>query len=546
MKKNIIYLYTLLAFVGVSFFVTSCSDEDSVKDLKLDQVLSATELKMEALADISVNVSWRQMFNADEYEIILSKDPSFSDVSQVVYTNRFFQAYKKGDYCEVNIPKLEPETDYYARVQCFNSDGTTEDSKYVYAEVTTVAEQIMSPIGKADVTDHSVTFYWTPGEFVQEIELINSEGEVIASYTPSGDDIAVGKYTIDELEAHTTYTVRLVSDVGKTRGRRTFTTLLDLSNATVVSEEDDWVSMVQNATAGSVFAFEPGDYSTDQTNVKINSGVILAAQDITNMPTFHCEFNINNNASLYCYYLKISADEGKFKDQCFNFASTGQTGSLDVEGCEVYGFSKGLVYINTTAVVNEINITGSFIHDIPCNGGDFIDARSGGWTTLNFKDNTVVYCFIARDFLRSDKVGNTNNIENNTFYNCGNGDAAYRLFYTRGSGTVNNFKSNIVFGFNNKRGFYNNSSWGDINVDNNVYFNCLNLTELAEENTESLPFFDETGLVLTTSPFKDVNSDYKDTSKDYDADKNDFRLVDPNLRLKQVGASVWYEQDIEE
>lgn len=535
MKKNILYLFTLLSVFGGSLVATSCSDADSVKDLTLSQVLSATELTATPNADISITVSWRQMFNADSYELIVSQDPTFMDESQVVYHSIIEQAYTKGAYCEVTLPKLDPETTYYARVQCFNSNGVTEDSKYVYAEVTTVAEQIMSPIGKADVTDHSVTFHWTPGEYVKAIELINSEGEVIATYTPSDDDIAVGEYTIDELEAHTTYTVRLVSETDKTRGRRTFTTLLDLSDATVVSEEDDWVSMVQNATAGSVFAFEPGDYSTDQLNVKINSDVVLAAQDITDMPTFHCEFNINNNASLYCYYLKISADEGKFKDQCFNFASTGQTGSLDIEGCEVYGFVKGLVYINTTAVVNEINITGSYIHDIPCNGGDFIDARSGTWTTLNFVDNTVVNCFNARDFIRNDKQPCVNNVENNTFYNCGNAEANYRLFYTRGNGTVNNFNSNIVVGFNNKRGFSDNDVC-EINGTNNVYFNCVNLTEKDDTNEtykEKIIFYDESGLVLTSSPFKD-------------ADNGDFRLVDPNLRLKQVGASIWYEQDIEE
>lgn len=540
MKKNIIYLYTLLAFVGVSLFATSCSDEDSVKDLTLDQVLSATELKMEANADLSVTVSWRQMFNADEYELILSQDPSFSDASQVAYINRFSQEYTKGNYCEVTIPGLDPETDYYARVQCFNSNGTTADSKFVYAEVTTVAEQILQPINKADLTDHSVTVYWTPGEFVKAIELIDISGEVINTFTPSADDIAAGEYTIDGLDAHTTYTVRLVSATDKTRGRRTFTTLLDLSNATLITAEEgedgSWVAKVEGAAAGSVFAFEPGDYKITgaATAVKIANNVTLAAEDITDMPTLHCQFQIDNNASLYCYYLKISADDASvFADQCFNFKSTGATGSLDIEGCEVYGFAKGLVYVNVATIINEINITGSFIHDIPCNGGDFIDARSGGWTTLNFKDNTVVKCFIARDFLRSDKVGNTNNIENNTFHNCGSGDANYRLFYTRGAGTVNTFKSNIVSGFNNKRGFYNNASWGEIAVGNNVYFNCLNLTELAEGNTEALPFFDETGQVVTASPFKD-------------ADNGDFRLPDANLRLKQVGASTWYEQEIDE
>lgn len=509
--------------------VTSCKDAADVKDLKLNQVLSATDLTLVANADLSITVSWNQMFNADQYELIVSQDETFSDESKVAFSDIITQAYTKGNYCSIIIEKLDPETKYYARVQAIASDGSSLSSKYVYGNVTTVAEQIMKVIDKSKLTANSATIQWTAGEFVKTVEIYDTSGEKIASLIPTGDEITAGEMTIDELAAHTSYTVRLVSATDKTRGSRTFTTLLDLSNAIKLTSDDDWVAQIEGAPAGTVFALESGNYVSDQT-VDIANDVVIAASDITNMPTLHCQFAIDNNAALYCYYLSISADDAKlFSDQCFNFKSTGATGSLDVEGCEILNFVKGLVYINTETVVNEINITGCYIHDIVCNGGDFIDSRNGSWNTLNFKDNTVVNCFVGRDFLRSPNSSAStglSNVENNTFYNCGNGEANYRLFYTQIKGAVNNFNKNIVAGFNNKRGFCNGSV--TVVAADNVYYQTLNLTEIAEGNTEKPTFFDENGQVLSSSPFKDEKN-------------NDFYLTDANLRLKKVGASKWYE-----
>lgn len=533
MKKNILSLSSLLLAGALCMTTTSCKEEDSVEDLRLSQVLSATDFSMIANADLTVTVSWNLMFNANQYELIVSQDSTFEDKTQEAISQVYNVEYKKDDSHTIVSQKLDPETQYFARLQALSSDGAG-GSKYVYARVTTIAEQILEPIQKSDIQYNSVNISWTPGEIVKEVEVINNSGDIVLKQTPTDAENAAGKMTISGLTAHTSYSVRLVSQTGKTRGIRTFTTLLDLSTATTITAAEgadgSWLTTIQSAPAGAVFALEGGDYITNST-LKITNDVVIAAKDITDMPILHTQLQIDNNASVYCYYIGLTADDATlFADQCFNYKSTGATGSLDVEGCDISGYAKGLVYINTSTIVNEINITGSVIHDIPCNGGDFIDSRSGSWNTLNFKDNTVENCFIARDFLRSKGTNFTglSNIENNTFYNCGSGNANYRLFYTQNAGAVNNFKNNIVAGFNNKRGFYNNASYGVINASNNVYFECKNLTELADGNTESITFFDEGGLVLTATPFKD-------------AANRDYTITDGNLRLKQVGASRWYE-----
>ena len=538
MKKTIISFVALIAAGVMSFTTSSCKDADSVEDLRLTQALSPTSFKMVANADLTVTVSWSLMFNAAKYELIISQDQNFADKSQEAFSQVISYDYKKDTELSVTTQKLDPETQYYARLQAISADGTVTSSKYVYANVTTIAEQIMNAIAKSNIQSNSVTVTWTAGEVVKAIEVMTVDGTVEQTLMPSDAENQAGQMTITGLTSHTSYTIRLVSATGKTRGIRSFTTLLDLSGATIITQaqaaDSSWVAAVEGAAAGTVFAFEGGnlEYGSAEA-LNINSNVVLAAKDITNMPILHTEFKVNNDASLYCYYLTLKAEGtvNTFPDQCFDFKSTGATGSLDVEGCDVSGYAKGLVYINAATVVNEINITGNLIHDIPCNGGDFIDSRKGSWNTLNFTDNTVVSCFIARDFLRSPKssvAAGLSNVENNTFYNCGSGSANYRVFYTQISGAVNNFKSNVVAGFNNKRGFSNNTSYGTINVSNNVYFDCQNLTELADGNTEAIVFFDENGMVLTASPFRD-------------ADNGDFYLEDANMRLKKTGATRWFE-----
>jgi len=548
MKKNLLFICALLAATGVSLVITSCKDADDVQDITLSQVLSPTNLTLEPNADISVTASWSEMFNADSYELVISEDPNFADATQQVYSEIIEKPYTKGESCIVTIKGLESECQYYARLKALSSKGVME-SKYVYAEVVTPEEQITQSIAKTDITDHGVTIHWTAGESFKNIEVIDINGDVVKTVVPTDTDIENGKMTITGLKSHSTYTIRLVGNNGKTRGRRTFTTLMDITNATLITAaqgaDGSWLAIVEGAAAGTTFALEPGDYVTDGATLKITNDVVIAAQDITKMPTLHTQISIDNNAALYCYYIHLTADSDEeaeakeltpFPDQCFNFKSTGNTSSLDIEGCEIEGYAKGLVYINTATIVNQINIIESSIHDIPCNGGDFIDSRSGSWNTLNFKNNTVVNCFNSRDFLRSPssaKSEGTANVENNTFYLCGNGEANYRLFYTQNPASTNNFKNNIVEGFNNKRGFTNNGNWGTIITANNVYFNCKNLKEKAEGNTENPAYFDDSAQELPTSPFKD-------------AEEGDFRLTDPNLRLKQVGPSYWYEQDVEE
>lgn len=59
--------------------------------------------------------------------------------------------------------------------------------------------------------------------------------------------------------------------------------------------------------------------------------------------------------------------------QAIEYKKEGGFGDLTINGCEIRNYIKGLIYINVAAVPNTIKIENSLIHDIVCDGGDFID-----------------------------------------------------------------------------------------------------------------------------------------------------------------------------
>ena len=218
----------------------------------------------------------------------------------------------------------------------------------------------------------------------------------------------------------------------------------------------------------------------------------------------------------------------------FQPGEEGGFGDLTISGCEVRNYTKGLIYINVAAVPDVIEIDNTIIHDVVCDGGDFIDSRKGGWNELRLTNSTIYNSAMKRDVLRCDDASGSvsasvvTTVNNCTFYNVGSGGANYRFFYLRFKGNSNTFTNNVVANFNNKRGFANSSSVGVPTYSNNYYYNCENLISQAEGNTQSgLTCFDTEGTVLEENPFADP-------------DNGDFTITDELLRSYQFGDPRWY------
>ena len=124
---------------------------------------------------------------------------------------------------------------------------------------------------------------------------------------------------------------------------------------------------------------------------------------------------------------------------------------------------------------------GNIIFNIECNGGDFIDFRTGLATTFDFINNTVYNSALARNFFRMDAGGSTNfpgiksviTINNNTFNNICNGSSR-RVLYIRLPSHEITFNKNIL---SNTDGYYTNQAATTIKeMSKNNYFNAPNFT----------------------------------------------------------------------
>lgn len=528
MKKNILYIGVLaaaLCFGGTAF--TSCSDPDDIQDLVLDRVLSPTGITARISNNTNIVLTWNAMTGASSYEI-----EAYADNND--YDNNTPAVKATTTETTYTLTDLIGETDYYVRVRAIDGENEARNSKWVEVMRTTNPEQNMNKIKSADIQGKSVKVTWKAGLQVDKVVCTPSSAGSTASVVThelTADEIAAGAATVSGLEPETAYkvTVKLGE---KTRGFASFTTNIDFSDAIVVSPTDDWVSTIQNAAAGTKIALAPGTYSLTNAKLQIKSNVKIGAQNSGDLPVLNTCIHINNEASLLLYQVILDGT-GTDGSQAIEFKTSGSFGDLNIKGCEVRNFTKGFIYINTTAVPNAINIDNCLIHDIECSGGDFIDSRKGGWNSLSLTNSTIYNSSAKRDIFRADDASSSVNakmetlIDKCTFYNVGNGNSNYRFFYIRFKGNTNTFTNNVVANFNNKRGFANSTSVGAPTYSNNYYYNCKNLTELAEGNGEACTHFDTTGKILSANPFKD-------------AANGDFTITDEELQSYQFGDPRWY------
>src|SRR5690606_12906112 len=132
----------------------------------------------------------------------------------------------------------------------------------------------------------------------------------------------------------------------------------------------------------------------------------------------------------------------------------------------------------------------NIIHNIECDGGDFIDFRDGMADKLDFVDNTVYNSAAARDLFRMDSNGSTNfpgvasqvNISQNTFYNVINNNTK-RYLYVRHANHSISFTKNLIVA---SEGYYTNQGATTITtLSGNNYHNAPNFTASTQSNAQN-------------------------------------------------------------
>ncbi|MDO4496651.1 MAG: DUF4957 domain-containing protein [Bacteroidales bacterium] len=527
MNKYFYNISLCLCMGALVMGAASCSDPDDViTSVKYDRLFSPTEVSTRVKNRTSVEIAWQtRNERVDQYTIELSTDEAFSSIARS----------ETAAFSPVLIAGLDGETEYFVRIKA-TAEGIKESKWSPSAKFKTDTENIYKPSVDGDVQATTVTLRWTAGETVETIEVLDQEGNLLKSQPVTADECSEGVATVAGLQGETTYQFVLKRN-GKTRGSVTVTTELDLNGATKVTVDDDWYSIFQNAQPGDVFALMPGEYTAYEvdglpfSSLTLSNSISIKAAKSTDKPVLS-GFNFKIGAGVSLDLLNVVLDGKKHADQAFIFTEEGNIDHFVVSGCEISNYVKGFFYLNVPAVVNQITVDNCLIHDIECSGGDFFDSRKGGYNKFDLTNSTIYNSAAKRDIFRYDDASATVqassiiNVDHCTFAKVGNGGANYRIFYVRFQGNSISFTNNIVYDFNNKRGFSEQKNTAEPEFAGNYYCKTLNLLSLEEGNTQAIRFFDTKGKDLASSPFAN-------------ADNNDFTVTNEDVAYDKAGDPRW-------
>lgn len=478
--KRTIHLW-VLSLCCASLLFTGCSKtlDDEITSLSFSRLLSPSALSAVVVNRTSVRLNWNKVANAQSYTIEFFNNGTMDFTGTPVRT----VADVAPDAMPYTVPGLMGETTYSVRIKAVGEG--IDDSKWSAVTFTTDAEQLFLPVDPNDIQAKQVTLRWQAGQTATQIVL--QPGNI--THTVTAAEIANGVATITGLTPETAYTARLLSGTS-TRGTATFTTLIDLGGAIQVNPGDDLTAILQAANAGDVFALMPGEYATQE--IAITKSIAIKGARPANKPVLKGTiFRISDNAGLELKDVVLDGTGALNDNQAIIYAAGSVFAPLTIEDCTIKNYVKGIIYVSTATRISSVVYKGNIIHDIQCNGGDFVDFRNGLADKFDFINNTVYNSALARDLFRMDAGGTTNfpgirsviTINNNTFYNICQG-TSNRVLYIRlanGSHEIK-FNKNIIASSNGQ--FTNQSATNVTERSNNNYFQAPNYHSTSVTNSD--------------------------------------------------------------
>lgn len=485
--KIIKYTSAIVIFILTIVIQTSCSDDlTEITEINYDRVFSPTKLEATILNRTNVRLRWINNTSARSYTIELFANDSLTFSGTPVLTLEGIT----GSQIPYVIENLEGETRYSARVKAVGSE--TADSKWTGVFFRTAAEHLLLPFQDGDIAPTSVLFRWPAGQEVTGIIL--NPGNIVHTVTPT--EVAEGFAIVSGLTGETDYTARVMNR-DKVRATVSFTTLVDIGNATPVYPEDDFIAMLAGANDGDAFALFPGTYG-DMSQFAVSKNVEIKAVYPYDKPVLNGYISMEGNSALLLQGIVLDGTGLIDGNQAIVFATAGASyGDVTIENCEIRNHVKGVYYLNVAALVESITINNSLIHHVECVGGDLFDSRTGAIKILTLSNNTIYNSALARDMVRYDNAsGNFPGIEStiiidrNTIYNVCNG-SSNRLLYIRYTGHQTTFTNNIVA---SSGGIFSNQATTSIPAfSNNNYYEAPGFLP---GGSSSSRFFDDNGLQL--------------------------------------------------
>lgn len=512
MKKFIIKI--VLASLFVTGTLISCTgyNEDVIDMLEVNRAFAPIELKATIRTQTTVELNWTPRDNVDHYVVEFSADdPNFTSIVKTVNVD--------ASELPIKIP-MEGETVYSIRVKAIVNG--LEDSNWTTVTATTLTEQIFTGIVDGDILGTQATLRWTPNSNVTQIKL--SPGDI--THVITAQEKIDGMATITGLSGETAYTATLYNGT-KVRGVQTFTTGVDVGDATLVKPTDDLLQKIADATSGAVLVLEPGDYTAQTATITLAKSITLRGLRSFNKPLLKLNFILTaGTVNVSLIDLDLSGGSTMTDLVRYNEASNNY-GTLLYSGCNIHDFTRSLVAANIAAKITSFTVENSIVKNVnTAAGGDFIDFRLSFVGDIMIKNNTFNNCSPERDFVRVDATTNfTGNInvtlENNTMYKVSNSSTTTyrRIFYTRFSTHTLVSKNNI---FDSTNALYaNQSTTSTPTFTNNNYTNTANL------------------ITVAASPIK---YDASGTSLDpgfTNAASGDFTISNQTLKDNLVGDPRW-------
>jgi len=399
------FTYILAAFAVIGF-TASCGDDipEEITSIETDRLFSPTDVELRVINKTSIRVNWKAVTGAVSYDV---------EVFETAVGEGTIVQSAAG-LTTLDLPYVftgfDGETNYTVRIKALSD--TKNDSKWIDATVKTETEQIFQAVASEDLEATQVVLRWTAGQTATSIILTPADGSADINYTVTADDIAAGAATITGLTGEVEYTA-VIKNGEKTRGSVTFTTPVDIGNATLVEDGDDLAAMLAAATEGEVFAIMPGEYALGEFSP--TKSFALKGVRPADKPIITGSFKIA--ATVTSIELNSIILDGNDVSRPFDGDNAScKVGSITISDCTIRNYKSGFIYANKAeASFGDITISNSIIEDITGDGGGGIDFRAG--SLGSFSAENVTFSNGFRDLLRLDITTNTTTI-NVTFKNC--------------------------------------------------------------------------------------------------------------------------------
>lgn len=474
--RKYIHKFFYMAIMLTMFVAPGCKDDiaEELTELELSRLFSPTGVDARIINQTSIRLNWKKVNKAQTYTV------EFHETANLDFSGSPFKTLIGITYEELplTVSGFAGETSYSIRIKAVGDQ--IGESHWITASVRTDTEQIMLPVAPEEITATGVTLRWTPGEFATHILL--TPGDINRPVT--AEEVTNGMAIITGLASETNYTAELKNGL-KTRGTRSFTTLIDLGGATAVHPEDDLRLIISDAADGAVLVLFPGNYTVATGDITLDKSITIKGLYPHDKPVIYNRFLISAGvvSASFMDLEMVGTIEGEPTKLAQAFLFNAGTYNLDqilISGCIIRDYNHALIYGGSAvSKVENLTIYNCIMSNIANDGGDFIDFRSGHVVNLNITNSTFnrVAAF-PRDFIRLDNSaanfpGSESKvlIDRCTFYQVSN---ARRILYVRFNANSSTVTNTLFAGADGTyTGYYSNQAGTTQPVcNNNNYFNA--------------------------------------------------------------------------